>query len=100
MVVQYPDKFKVTSKQDSSLINGQWQQGESVTIAEGMCRLEPARATQYIKMADGKQITFSSIAYMPLGVDLTPGMMFEVEGKVKEPVKQFSRGQLNMRAWL
>jgi hypothetical protein len=63
------------------------------------------RAHSYIIGADGKQITFSSIVYMPIPTkEIKVGMLFEVwDGEkliVKEDVKQFSKGQLNARVWL
>lgn len=106
MVIQYPNIGKAylpaASSQDG---NGDWVRGAETLQFETSCRVEPASSNQFITQADGRQITFTSIVYMPApAADIKPGAFFEVwRGSVlivREPVKQFSRGQLNARVWL
>jgi hypothetical protein len=105
-VIQYPHTGKAYKGTESVKgSDGNWTQGSLNSELETICRVEPAKANQYINGADGKRITFTSIVYMPIPeLVIIPGMLFEVwEGErliVKEPVKQFSKGQLNARVWL
>lgn len=106
MILQYINTGKAIIPGESVKGDGgNWTETGSEVFLETKCRVEPAKNNQYITGADGKQITFSSIVYMPIPeVILKPGMLFEVwEGErliVKEPIKQFSKGQLNARVWL
>ena len=106
MVIQYPNTGKAY-KAGESVKDSQnnWTTTDPVLQLETRCRVEPARANAYLNGADGKQITFTSIVYMPIPpADLGVGTLFEVwDGErliVKEPIKQYSRGQLNARVWL
>lgn len=106
MVLQYPHKAKVFASGASAKDeNGNWQTAEAELIFESDCRLEPAKANQYIVGLDGKQITLSAIVYMPRSATpIKPGVFFEVWDEevllTRETVKQFSKGQLNARVWL
>jgi hypothetical protein len=106
MVKQYPHTGKVFVAESSVKdANGNWPESSGSLLVETVCRAEPNKGNQYVIGQGGKQITFSSIVYMPIPVqEIKPGMLFEVwDGellKVREPVKQFSKGQLNARVWL
>jgi hypothetical protein len=107
MVIQYPHtaqcKIAPPAVQDE---NGNWITPEPIIAWEHKGRLEPRSSSAFLQGVDGKQITFTSIFYMPLPVpDIKPESMIEVFDKfgnlmVRETAKQFSRGQLNARIWL
>lgn len=106
MVIQYKHTGKVILAASSSKDGqGDWIEGSPTVFLETKCRAEPAKGNVYITGADGKQIFFSSIVYMPVPVEvIKPGMLFEVWDSerliVKGDVKQYSQGQLNARVWL
>lgn len=106
MVKQYPYTGIATHAAESvKNDSGNWVGGSDSVILETPCRVEPAKANQYLEGTDGKRITLTSVVYMPIpSLDLKPGTLFEVrDGEtviVKETIKQYSRGQLNARVWL
>lgn len=108
MVIQYPHIGKLFTT-DASVKegDGKWTAGSLEQRFETKCRAEPAGSSQFITGQGGEKVTFKSIVYMPVpdsGLEIKPGSFFEVwDGetlKVKETVKQFSKGQLNARIWL
>lgn len=104
-VIQYPHIGKAYLPGDSVKVGTVWTESGSSLDLETRCRVEPRGESQYITGIDGKHITFSSIVYMPIPAkEIKVGTLFEVwDGeilKVREDVKQFSKGQLNARVWL
>ena len=72
MVIQYLNTCKILKYADSILgSDGNYTQGESEVIFETKCRIEPNSGNQFIVGADGERITFRSIVYMPLPVEVT-----------------------------
>lgn len=83
---------------------GNWIPGSSSTL-EKDCRAEINSTNGLIDAADGTQINYDWIVYMPLpGTVIAPGTMVEVKNGdtvlCKDKVKQYSQGQLNQRIWL
>lgn len=109
-VRQYPHTVKFYSLPDTSRdANGDWITGAVPTLVIKRGRAEVRsgnnNANAYITGADGVQVTFFCIVYLPLPVDrFAPGTMVEVlDGDhmlVRTHIKQFSKGQLNARIWL
>lgn len=104
MVKQYPHTITVTIKTGSSKVSGNWQPGTEITTDKN-CRYEPNKGNGVIAAADGTQINYDGIVYMPLPQTyLQPGTEVEVKDGatvlLKGTVKQCSIGQLNARLWL
>jgi len=111
MVKQYPHILKLTTAgaatQDS---NGNWTT-PSASVTERICRYEPSdgRGGGLIQAADGQQVAYNGVVYMPLGNSIAFGAyveVWEVDNtgtpvlKAKGTVKRFDRGQLNQKIWL
>ncbi len=105
MVIQYPHVLTVTvSGVATKNVNGDWIKQPATTSAGMPCRAEPQNGNGLIKGADGNEVNFSWIIYLPLStINIPQGATVEVyEGgllKCKEVVQRFSRGQLNARVW-
>lgn len=67
MILQYPNTGKVYLPGASTKgSDGNWSESSLELQLESKCRVEPNKGNQYVIGQDGKQITFSSIVYMPL----------------------------------
>lgn len=105
MINQYPHTIKVTVKTGSTQdANGDWT-GGSTSNNTYSCRAEVNTKNAIIAAADGTQIRYDWIVYMPLpAITGILGSDIEVkEGErvlCKSTLKQFSVGQLNQRLWL
>jgi hypothetical protein len=109
MIIQYPHLLKydivtggyeeVDENGDTVIVPG------SKSIVEIKCRFEPNADGERIVSADGEQLEFGWIVYMPVSSPEVPNGA-QITGfnsdKViaKGNVKRFSRGQLNARAWV
>ncbi|WP_256013112.1 hypothetical protein [Desertivirga xinjiangensis] len=109
MVNQYPHiiKLDISVQQDAVLdVLGNWVVPEiDPQIIEIPCRYEKNQAGKVIPSADGGQIVYTGIAYMPLGYpDISVGKAFEIYDPEKviisSEAKDFRRGQLNARLWV
>lgn len=105
MVTQYPHSITLVSEGESTRdSNGDWQSVASSTrMLSG--RFETARANAFITGADGEQIAYSGIVYLPFPIDpIALGIKVRVEDGAlmvaEGTVKQFLSGQLNARLWL
>jgi len=104
MVKQYPHTITITTQSGSSKVNGSWQAGTETTVDKS-CRYEPNKGNGLITAADGTQINYDGIVYMPLPQTyLQPGTAVEVKNGatvlLNGTVKQCSVGQQNARLWL
>lgn len=105
-VIQYPHILTVTIPEDAQQDgNGNWVNNSDPFVYQTTCRAEPTTGNKFITGSDGQQLTFRSIIYMPLPVQIIPdGALVEVyDGNrriIRDDVKQFYKGQLNARAWV
>ena len=104
-IIQYPHKLTATivsgTTQDE---NGNWVPG-TPTTRQMDCRAEPNDKGRLLQLADGSQILYAWVVYMPKGTTSVPdGTQVEVfwgsELIGRGTVKRFSQGQLNSRLWL
>jgi len=108
MVKQYPHTIKLFPVEGGSVkdANGNWKAAVAVVPERSYkCRMETRSTAGFITGTDGTQLQFSCIVYMPLPVDdiqvMTRVDIYKGDVLVASgTVKQFSRGQLNARAWL
>lgn len=105
MIVQYPHILTATITTDAYQDeNGNWVPGSTSTRNE-ICRAEPNSTGRFIIAADGEQIYYSWMVYLPQGVgfiqtgtDIT--IAWNGDQIVSGKVQRFSNGQLNTRIWL
>lgn len=109
MVVQYPHFLftrNVSSVQDA---NGNWIQSIDEPVMISVCRDEPNNKANVINGSDGKSFIYSSIIYLPLsspdfevGTEITICDENSISSnvRVKMPVVQFLKGQMNKRIWV
>lgn len=84
--------------------SGDWQPSVSSPF-NGLCRWEENSKGAVISAADGSQIAYSGIAFLPGGAQRFPlGSRVTIYEGVKliasGEIKQFSKSQLNRRIWL
>jgi hypothetical protein len=105
---RYPHMLRVVAMSASTQnANGDWEQGEEMII-ETHCRAEPAvRVNDGLQGAiDGRIVNYAWIIYMPanapqLGVGAIATITdLDLQVIASDTIKRFSRGQLNVRAWL
>lgn len=109
MVIQYPHILKY------DIVTGGYEEvdenGDTVIVpgskstVEIKCRFEPNAAGEKTVSADGEQLDFRWIVYIPLDQpDISSGTMitgFNGDQVIAQgEVKRFSEGQLNSRAWV
>jgi hypothetical protein len=109
MIIQYPHILKydtvaggyeqVDENGDTVIVPG------SISTVEIKCRFEPNADGERILSADGEQLDFGWIVYMPLDqVEVLPGTAIKGFNDdlliAQGEVKRFNRGQLNARAWV
>lgn len=105
MVTQYPHDLTATVMAPATRDDaGNYVPG-ATTILTGKCRVEPNGSGRYIVAADGTQVFFSWMVYMPKNAtDIPVGAQVVVtdngNAKASGTVKQYSKGQLNARVWL
>jgi hypothetical protein len=109
MIIQYPHILKfdiVTGSVEEIDENGDTVivPGATTTI-EVKCRFEPNADGERIISADGEQLDFGWIVYMPLDQpDITSGTMITgfngADLIAQGAVERFIKGQLNARAWV
>jgi hypothetical protein len=111
MVKQYPHTLKLTTTGAATEdANGNFTP-PSKTVTERVCRYEPSdgRNGGLIQAADGEQVSYNGVVYMPLSSSIAFGAsveVWEVDSaglevlKAKGTVKRFDRGQLNQKVWL
>ena len=106
MVKQYPHILYATAVTDSVQDSeGNWIPGTSSTITK-VCRAEPSsNLKSFVIGTDGQHLDYSWIVYMPLSTEIyQAGTKVEVKNNgatiVNDTIKQFHKGQLNMRLWL
>ena len=85
--------------------DGNWQPSTPTESEPMKCRYEPASGNSIIPGADGSQITYSGIVYMPQDAEmLQVGTKIRIErpddADVVSDVKRFARSQKNCRVWL
>ncbi|MBU7577201.1 MAG: hypothetical protein KAF40_03990 [Flavihumibacter sp.] len=109
MVKQYPHSVFVTipaTAQQNS--DGNWVHvsGSGLDF-ESPCRLEPRLGSNnaYIVGADGVKVEINAVVYLPKSCPTIPvGALMRISDGISNlittNVKQFSKGQLNARAWL
>lgn len=110
MVKQYPHTVIVYQAPDASQNSqGDWDIYGSQIAIEKEGRHEPVSGSKgdaTVKGQDGTQVRISGIVYMPLSYEpITVGAKVKVlndrgEELINDTVKQFYRGQLNMRIWV
>jgi hypothetical protein len=105
MVKQYPHTIVLStvasSTQDS---DGNWLAGSSSTT-DVPGRGEANSKGAMVKDANGTQVVYDWLLFFPLSApDIAPGTKVQIMDGVKQigegTVKRFSRGQLNVRAWI
>ncbi|RPE05552.1 hypothetical protein EGT74_24525 [Chitinophaga lutea] len=105
VIIQYPHKLMANivtgSIQDT---NGNPVPGATETI-ELTCRAEPNGSGRMIQLANGQNIVYNWIVYMPKGAAvLADGAKVSItqDGRqiAKGQVLRFSKGQLDARLWL
>ena len=104
MFRQYPHSITITTLSGSTLdSSGNWTVGTAQTVTRE-CRAEVNSKNGLIVAADGTQIRYDWVVYMPKSDVVTPGSQVEIKDGdrvlCKSIVKQFSQGQLNQRLWL
>lgn len=109
MVVQYPHFLftqNISSIQDE---NGNWIQSIDEPTMISICRDEPNSKGSVINGVDGKSFVYSSIIYLPLsspdfevGTEITICKENSIISniRIKMPIVQFSKGQMNKRIWV
>lgn len=109
MVKQYP--HTVTFSSGTAAVqgaDGNWTEGVTKSF-DVSGRFEPVNGSvgsEYVIGQDGQQIRIRGIVYMPLdkSADIEVGCGIIVQSDsdliLDDVVKQFSRGQLNMRVWV
>jgi len=105
LVVQYPHTITATivteSHQDN---NGNWVPGGSTNrVITG--RAEPNGSGRMVQLADGSQIVYNWVIYMPKGTTPLPDgaeivVTWNTQAVGRGKVLRFSQGQLNSRLWL
>jgi hypothetical protein len=106
MVKQYPHILAYGAIAESSQDgNGNWVSGTATVETLLVCRAEPNGGNGFITTADGTQINFSWVVYLPLTTDYIEtgtGVIIKNGEQViaTDTIKRFSKGQLNVRIWL
>jgi hypothetical protein len=106
MVRQYPHTISIQlDSADSTLdTSGNWMPAAAAAPLTYTCRAEPSNGNALVKVADGTQVVYQWMVYMPLPVEsIYPGsnVVLTMDGQqVKGSVKRLSKGQLNARIWL
>lgn len=102
-IIQYPHTLTATIQTDAYQDDdGNWVEGTTETRTEE-CRAEPNSAGKMITGADGTQIVFSWMVYLPQGIQIIPnGTSVSITSSpvATGKVLRFSNGQLNTRIWL
>jgi hypothetical protein len=111
MVKQYPHTLKLSAAGSATEdAEGNWST-PAPALTERVCRYEPSdgRNGGVIQAADGEQVSYNGVVYMPLSSSIAFGATVEVWEadsaglevlKAKGTVKRFDRGQLNQKVWL
>lgn len=105
MVIQYPHVLTATVMAPATRDDaGNYVPGAATNL-DATCRAEPNSGGRYVVVADGTQVFFSWMVYLPKGSPAIPEgshVVITQDGNSigSGKVLRFSAGQLNCRIWL